>query len=120
VAAIRAGAERQSSSRSAEQKRRWSAAFRAAAGRRSLSHFVGAGPHKPVSVRPRGFEASDMPFLVEMVRLASTLEDRPLPAADDPVVLAVLPLASDSVVVATDDSGTRSGSLGAMSMIHCA
>jgi hypothetical protein len=61
-----------------------------------------------------------MPFLVEMVRLASTLEDRPLPAADDSVVLAVLPLASDSVVVATDDSGTRSGLLGAMSMIHCA
>jgi GNAT superfamily N-acetyltransferase len=50
-----------------------------------------------------------MPFLVEMARLASTLEDRPLPAADDPVVLAVLPRALDSVVVATDDSGSPLG-----------
>jgi hypothetical protein len=54
-------------------------------------------------MRPREAETSDQPFVIEMARVASTLEDRPLPAADDPVVLAVLPgAAADCVVVATN------------------
>lgn len=50
----------------------------------------------------------DQAFVVEMARLACTLEDRPLPAADSPDVLALLP-GPDLAVVATDDGGRPVG-----------
>ena len=50
----------------------------------------------------------DRPFIVEMARLACTLEDRPLPSGDASEVLALLP-APDAAIVATDDDGRRLG-----------
>jgi len=49
--------------------------------------------------------SQDRAFLVEMARLACTLEDRPLPRADAPDVVAVLP-GRNAAVIATDD-GSR-------------
>jgi ribosomal protein S18 acetylase RimI-like enzyme len=52
----------------------------------------------------------DRPFIVEMARLASGLPPRhPIPAPDDPAVLAVLPRSLDLAVVATADDGQRLG-----------
>lgn len=50
----------------------------------------------------------DRAFVVEMARLACTLEDRPLPPADAPDVLALLP-GPDVAVIATDDGGRPLG-----------
>jgi len=50
----------------------------------------------------RRAEAGDRPFLIEMARLACTLADRPLPAASDPEVLAVLPGEADGPLIACD------------------
>jgi len=44
-----------------------------------------------------------------MARFAATLDDRPLPGADDPVVLALLPASFDAAIVATEDGGARLG-----------
>jgi GNAT superfamily N-acetyltransferase len=52
--------------------------------------------------RNREAHAEDRGFVVEMARLACTLEDRPLPEPDDPQVLACLPLAMSAAVIATD------------------
>jgi GNAT superfamily N-acetyltransferase len=60
-------------------------------------------------MRVRPAEGADTPFLVEMARLANTIEDRPPPAADDPEVLATLPAASDGALVASDDRGRAIG-----------
>jgi GNAT superfamily N-acetyltransferase len=54
-------------------------------------------------------EAQDRAFLVEMARLACGLEDRPLPAADDPDVVALLPGQEDTALIATDDDGRPIG-----------
>jgi len=48
-------------------------------------------------------------FIVEMARLACTIEDRPLPPKDAAEVLAMLPEADDCAVVAVDDKGRRVG-----------
>lgn len=48
------------------------------------------------------------PFLVEMARLACTLEDRPFPPPDDPDVIALMP-GPDVAVIATDDDGRPVG-----------
>ena len=48
----------------------------------------------------RRARAEDGEFVVEMARLACTLEDRPLPAADAPAVLALLPAETDVALVA--------------------
>jgi GNAT superfamily N-acetyltransferase len=53
--------------------------------------------------RTREADANDREFLIEMARLACTLEDRPLPEPAAPVVLACLPLAISAAVIATDD-----------------
>jgi GNAT superfamily N-acetyltransferase len=53
--------------------------------------------------RIRQAEAEDRGFVIEMARLACTLEDRPLPAPDAPEVLACLPLAMDAAIIATND-----------------
>lgn len=50
----------------------------------------------------------DSPFIVEMARLACTLEDRPLPSRDASEVLALLPT-PDAAIVATDNDGRRLG-----------
>lgn len=52
--------------------------------------------------RIREAHAEDRGFVIEMARLACTLEDRPLPEPDDPQVLACLPLAKSAAVIATD------------------
>ena len=51
----------------------------------------------------------DAGFLIEMARHACTLEDRPLPARDDPAVLALAARPDDLVVVATDEEGLAVG-----------
>jgi GNAT superfamily N-acetyltransferase len=48
-------------------------------------------------------EPEDMPFVVEMARLAGTLEDRPLPSPDAPVVIAVLPEPNATVIAISED-----------------
>jgi GNAT superfamily N-acetyltransferase len=50
----------------------------------------------------------DRAFLVEMARVACTLEDRPLPPRDASEVLALLP-APDAAIVATDAEGQPLG-----------
>ncbi|MBA3300894.1 MAG: GNAT family N-acetyltransferase [Thermoleophilaceae bacterium] len=50
----------------------------------------------------------DRAFLVEMARLACTLENRPLPSPDAPDVIALMP-EPDTAVIATDDFGRRVG-----------
>jgi GNAT superfamily N-acetyltransferase len=53
--------------------------------------------------RIREAVAEDRCFLVEMARLACTLEDRPLPEPDAAEVLACLPPAMSAAVIATND-----------------
>jgi GNAT superfamily N-acetyltransferase len=60
-------------------------------------------------MRVRTATQHDRDFLVEMARLACGLEDRPLPAADDPAVRALLPGRTDLALVAADDRGERVG-----------
>ena len=56
----------------------------------------------------RQAEPTDRPFVIEMARLACTLgEDHPLPAADDPSVIALLPSDSDVALIASDDRGLQ-------------
>jgi GNAT superfamily N-acetyltransferase len=50
-------------------------------------------------------EPSDAAFIVEMARLASVIEDRPLPPTDDPELAQMLPLSPDTVVLALDHHG---------------
>ena len=53
----------------------------------------------------RAGEPSDAAFIVEMARLASVIEDRPLPPADDPELVQMLPLSPDTAVLALDHDG---------------
>jgi GNAT superfamily N-acetyltransferase len=53
----------------------------------------------------RAGEPSDAAFIVEMARLASVMEDRPLPPADDPALVRGLPLSPDTAVLALDHDG---------------
>jgi GNAT superfamily N-acetyltransferase len=58
----------------------------------------------------RSASAADRPFLIEMAREACALEGRhPLPPADDPAVVALLPDSSDAVVVAEHKDGRPLG-----------
>ena len=56
----------------------------------------------------RPAKPQDRAFLVEMARLACTLEERPLPGRDASEVLALLP-APDAAILATDDDGQPLG-----------
>ena len=58
-----------------------------------------------VAVQVRVGEASDAAFVVEMARLASVIEDDPLPAVDDTVLQQGLPPSPETSVVAVDDDG---------------
>ncbi len=51
-------------------------------------------------VRVRTGEPGDAAFVLEMARFASTIEDRPLPPADDPELALCLPPAPDAGVLA--------------------
>lgn len=59
------------------------------------------------TVRPAA--AADNAFLVEMARLACTIEDRPLPAPDAAEVQKMLPQPTDPAVVAWDEHGRPIG-----------
>jgi GNAT superfamily N-acetyltransferase len=61
------------------------------------------------AMRLRGADATDDQFIVEMARLACTIEDRPLPPADDPDVLAMFPGPDDCAIVAVEGEGRRVG-----------
>ena len=54
-------------------------------------------------MRLRRTEERDRRFILEMARLAGGLDDRPLPSADDPAVLAALPGPTDLALIATDN-----------------
>jgi GNAT superfamily N-acetyltransferase len=54
--------------------------------------------------RVRSADDQDRPFVVEMARLACSLDDRPLPDATAPVVIACLPLSPSAAVVAGDQA----------------
>src|ERR1700716_2201517 len=56
-----------------------------------------------MQVRPS--QPTDRPFLIELARLACALDGHPLPAGDDPEVLAILPGQTDGVVIAADEAG---------------
>jgi GNAT superfamily N-acetyltransferase len=60
-------------------------------------------------VRVRDADAKDKAFIVEMARLASTIEDRPLPPKDAADVISMLPGPDDYAVVALDEAGRRRG-----------
>jgi hypothetical protein len=53
-----------------------------------------------VSLRPG--QADDWAFMLAMAQSASTLDDRPLPEADDPAVRTLLPSSPENAVVAVD------------------
>jgi GNAT superfamily N-acetyltransferase len=55
--------------------------------------------------RVRLADDADRPFILEMARIACTLEDRPLPEADAPEVAACLPASSAAAVLAIDEVG---------------
>jgi GNAT superfamily N-acetyltransferase len=57
----------------------------------------------------RGADANDDRFIVEMARFACTIEDRPLPPADDPDVIAIMPVSRERAVVAVEGEGRRVG-----------
>jgi GNAT superfamily N-acetyltransferase len=57
----------------------------------------------------RRAEEDDEPFIVEMARFASTIEDRPLPPKDAPDVVAMLPGPEGCAFVATDEQERRVG-----------
>jgi len=57
----------------------------------------------------RQAEAEDRGFLVELARIACTLEDRPLPEPDAPEVLACLPQAINAALVAANDQNSPVG-----------
>ena len=59
----------------------------------------------------RSARPEDRAFLVEMARHVCTVEGRPLPAADDPQVVAFLPDSPDAAVVAVDGSERRLGAV---------
>ncbi len=61
------------------------------------------------AVRLRRTTSDDHPFIVEMARLASTIEDRPLPPIDGPGVIGMLPGPGDGALVAFDGDGARLG-----------
>jgi GNAT superfamily N-acetyltransferase len=60
-------------------------------------------------VRVRAGEPSDTAFIVEMARLASAVEDRALPPADDPGLAQGLPRSPDTAVLALDQDGRPVG-----------
>jgi hypothetical protein len=62
-----------------------------------------------LDVPVRAGEPSDAAFIVEMARLASVIEDRPLPPADDPELVQMLPLSPDTAVLALDHDGAQHG-----------
>jgi GNAT superfamily N-acetyltransferase len=55
-----------------------------------------------VDVSVRTGEPSDAAFIVEMARLASAVEGRPLPPVDDPTLVRGLPPTPDTSVLALD------------------
>lgn len=57
----------------------------------------------------RSAEAHDRQFLIEMARAACTLQGRPLPPADDPEVLDLLPDSPDAAVIALGADGRLLG-----------
>ncbi|TWF82097.1 acetyltransferase (GNAT) family protein [Pseudonocardia hierapolitana] len=60
-------------------------------------------------MRTRTGDRSDAAFIVEMARLASSIEGRPLPPADDPVLAQGLPPSPDTSVLALDHDGRPVG-----------
>jgi GNAT superfamily N-acetyltransferase len=62
-----------------------------------------------VDVSIRTGEPSDAAFIVDMARLASAVQGRPLPRADDPQLALGLPLTPDAGVLATDHDGRPLG-----------
>ena len=62
-----------------------------------------------VAVRVRDGEQSDGAFVVQMGRVACSLDGRPVPPSDDPAVVALLPASAGQTVIAVDDEGRRLG-----------
>jgi ribosomal-protein-serine acetyltransferase len=60
-------------------------------------------------MRLREADTNDREFLIEMARLACSLEDRPIPSANAPAVLALLPSPSNEAVIATEEDESAVG-----------
>jgi GNAT superfamily N-acetyltransferase len=61
------------------------------------------------AVEVRRGRPDDEPFVMEMARLACSIEDRPLPPADSAEVMSMLPSGDDCTVVAQDAEERRLG-----------
>ncbi len=72
-----------------------------------VSHGCGR-LYRPRRAGSRG-HPSDWAFIVEMARLASTIEDRPLPPGDDPELVQGLPPSPGASLLALDDAGRPVG-----------
>jgi GNAT superfamily N-acetyltransferase len=77
-------------------------------GSSALHPDEGAAPEAQ-PVRLRRAEPDDRPFLVDMARFASVIEDRPLPDPTAPDVAAMLPGRDDVAVIALDAVGQPIG-----------
>jgi GNAT superfamily N-acetyltransferase len=77
---------------------------------RRESGQVGLPPvHRLSRVEIRPITEDDRDFVVEMARQACVIEDRPLPPADAPEVVEILPTADDEAILATASDGSRVG-----------
>jgi len=68
-----------------------------------------SGVPQPSPTRLRLATSGDRPFLVEMARLASVIEDRPLPEPTATEVVAMLPGLGDCAIIAVDPAGRAIG-----------
>ena len=57
-----------------------------------------------INVMPmRQAQPDDWPFIIRMAQAASTLDDRPLPAADSSAVQSLLPTSPEAAIIAFDE-----------------
>jgi predicted kinase/GNAT superfamily N-acetyltransferase len=63
----------------------------------------------PVAVRVRDGEQSDQAFVIQMGRLACSLDGRPVPPSDDLAVGALLPASAEQTVIAVNEKGRPIG-----------
>lgn len=76
---------------------------------RNLELLSGGRSEYDRCVLLRQGQADDWAFILAMAQSASTLDDRPLPEADDPAVRTLLPSSPENAVVAVDECGRPFG-----------
>jgi GNAT superfamily N-acetyltransferase len=74
---------------------------------RSRSRMLTGCVTDPIEMRQATDD--DAAFVIEMARMACSIEDRPLPPADSAEVVSMLPGDNDSTLVAVDHAGRQLG-----------